>query len=299
MSDSSPSRSSEGGTLTLARRLRDWLGLRGRGEETLREELEELLEGHAEDEEGGGAEERTLLRNVLSVTDLHVDDVMVPNADIVALDADSTLDQVIAKFIEAGHSRLPVYRETLDDVIGMIHVKDLLPYWNGKQPFTLDPVLRKVLFVPPSVPVLDLLLQMRGTGLHMALVVDEYGGVDGLVTIEDLVEQIVGEIRDEHDEDEGPFLIDKADGSVEALGRCPVDELVKRVGRSLLDPEQEEQIDTLGGLVFSLVGRVPRRGELIPHPSGLQFEVLDADARRVKRIRIRNLDSVPPAPTGK
>ncbi len=297
MSDEGPSRPTE--NVSLAQRLREWLGLRGRTEETLREELEELLEDHAEDGGGASSEERALLRNVLSVADLRVDDIMVPSADIIAIEVESTLEQVIARFIDAAHSRLPVYRETLDDVIGMIHVKDLLPYWSAGQPFALEPVLRKVLFVPPSAPVLELLLQMRGTGLHMALVVDEYGGVDGLVTIEDLVEQIVGEIRDEYDEEEGPSLIDKPDGSVEALGRCPVEDLEKRVGRALLDDTQEEQIDTLGGLVFSLVGRVPRRGELIAHPSGLQFEVLDVDARRVKRIRIRNLDALVPAPTGK
>jgi len=285
---------------SLGARIRDWVrGLRGKGaDDSLREELEELLEEHGEEPGEVESEERTLLRNVLTVADLSVNDIMVPRADIIAIGHDVSLDEAVAQFIAAGHSRLPVHRGTLDDVAGMLHVKDLLPFWRKETEFALAPIVRKVLFVPPSVPVLDLLLQMRGTGLHMALVIDEYGGVDGLVTIEDLVEQIVGEIRDEYDEEEGPFLVEKPDGTLEAVARCPVETLEDRIGQSLRDPAREEDIDTLGGLVFSLVGRVPRRGELIAHPLGLRFEVLDADARRVKRLRIRNLPP-PPAPTGK
>jgi magnesium and cobalt transporter len=293
MSDDGGTRPHEQQRPALSRIMREWLRtLRGRrtADDDLREEIEELLEETADETPGASSEERALLRNVLSVGDLRVGDVMVPRGDIVAIELGSSLETVIAKFIEAGHSRLPVYRSTLDDVAGMIHVKDLLPVWGGKA-FALEPLVRTVLFVPPSVPVLDLLLQMRGTGTHMALVVDEYGGVDGLVTIEDLVEQIVGEIRDEYDAEEGPFFFERPDGSVEALGRCPVEDLEKHFGRPLLDPELREEIDTLGGLIFSLAGRMPRRGETVSHPGGLLFEVLEADPRRIKRVRVRRTDA--------
>ena len=278
----------------LVHRVRDWLkGWRRGGDDSLRESLEELLQEH----DGGSdtpveSEERVLLRNVLKVGELRVDDVMVPRADIIAVDSTATLDEVMDLFVQAQHSRLPVYRETLDDVTGMLHIKDLLEFWDGKKPFTMAPVIRKVLFVPPSMSVLDLLLQMRSTRVHMALVVDEFGGIDGLATFEDLVEQIVGEIEDEHDEVEGPLLVERADGTLEADARYPVEDLERRVGVALLDEEREEYVETLGGLIFSLLGRVPRRGELIEHPCGLAFEVIDADPRRVKRLRIRNLDAV-------
>ncbi len=278
----------------LVHRVRGWLkGWRRGGDDSLRESLEELLQEH----DGGSdtpveSEERVLLRNVLKVGELRVDDVMVPRADIIAVDSTATLDEVMDLFVQAQHSRLPVYRETLDDVTGMLHIKDLLEFWDGKKPFTMAPVIRKVLFVPPSMSVLDLLLQMRSTRVHMALVVDEFGGIDGLATFEDLVEQIVGEIEDEHDEVEGPLLVERADGTLEADARYPVEDLERRVGVALLDEEREEYVETLGGLIFSLLGRVPRRGELIEHPCGLAFEVIDADPRRVKRLRIRNLDAV-------
>ena len=290
MSDADSTSRNDAPRPVLGRRVREWLrGLRGRrtADDELRDEIEELLEETAEQSAGAAAEERALLRNVLSVGDLRVGDVMVPRGDIVAIELTAALDAVLAKFIEAQHSRLPVFRGTLDDVAGMIHVKDLLPFVSGVKPFALEAHLRTVLFVPPSVPVLDLLLQMRGTGTHMALVVDEYGGVDGLVTIEDLVEQIVGEIRDEYDAEEGPFFIERAEGSVEAQGRCPVEDLEKYFGVQLLDAERREEIDSLGGLVFSLAGRMPRRGETIAHPAGLALDILEADARRVKRVRLR------------
>lgn len=275
---------------SLAVRLREWLRvLRGarKPEDRLRDELEELLEEHAETPVD--REERALLGNILTVGELRVDDVEVPRADIIAVEEDITLDELVRAFADAGHSRLPVYRDSLDQVLGMVHIKDLMPYWKGEKPFKLADVVRKVLFVPPSMPVLDLLLQMRARRLHLALVVDEYGGVDGLVTIEDLVEQIVGEIHDEHDDAEMPTLVTRPGGVIEADARCPVADLEAQIGRSLISPEQHEEIDTLGGLVFSLVGRVPQRGELVRHPSGLAFEVLDADPRRIKRLRVRDI----------
>ncbi len=273
--------------------------MRGRGaEETLRESIEELLEEHAEGETPEASAERALLRNVLEVGDLRVGEIRMPRADIIAVQEDIAFADLVKTLVEAEHSRLPVYRNTLDDVIGMVHVKDVLPYLAGREGFSLAKVLRRVLVVPPSKTVLDLLREMRATRIHMAIVVDEYGGVDGLVTIEDLVEQIVGEIDDEHDEVEGPMLIERSPGLFDAQGRLPVEDLEEKFGRSLIDPEEDEDVDTLGGLIVARLGRVPQRGELIEHPSGLSFEVADADPRRVKRVRIRvpaDFNAEPPA----
>jgi CBS domain containing-hemolysin-like protein len=274
---------------------RSWLrglGHWGNGETTLRETLDELIEKHADDALPINAQERVMLLNLLNFGELRVDDVMVPRADIVAIEDSATLAEITRTIDSAGHSRLPVFRGTLDDIVGMVHVRDLLGYWGTKKPFALAKVARPLLFVPPSMRVRDLLLQMRASRIHMAMVVDEYGGSDGLVTIEDLVEEIIGEIHDEHDNDELPMLIDRPGGVIESDARVPVEELQARIHLSLLPEDREEHIDTLGGLVFSLVGRVPSRGELIDHPAGLQFEVLDADPRRIKRLRIHNM----PAP---
>ncbi|MBP7062580.1 hemolysin family protein [Ferrovibrio sp.] len=262
--------------------------LRGRdSEETLRESIEELLQEHPESEGPTGSAERALLRNVLDIGDLRVGEIRVPRADIIAVAEDIAFDQLVRVLIEAEHSRLPVYRETLDDVIGMVHIKDVMPYLAGREDFSLAKILRRVLVVPPSKIVLDLLREMRSTRTHMAVVVDEYGGIDGLVTIEDLVEQIVGEIDDEHDEVEGPLLVERGPGLFDAQGRCPIEDLEERFGRRLIDPEEDEAVDTLGGLIVAELGRVPQRGELVEHASGLAFEVVDADPRRVKRVRIR------------
>jgi magnesium and cobalt transporter len=168
----------------------------------------------------------------------------------------------------------------------MVHIKDLLPYWGDGAEFALDRIIREVLFVPPSMRVLDLLLQMRDTGIHMAIVVDEYGGTDGLATIEDLVEEIVGEIQDEHDKILPPRITELPDGALEADGRVEVEDLEAKLGLRLLEPDRREDVDTLAGLIFTLLDRVPARGEVIRHPAGVEFEVLDADPRRIKRLRI-------------
>jgi len=230
-----------------------------------------------------------MLLNLLRFGELRVDDVMVPRADIVAIETSASLDDVVATMRDAGHSRLPVFRQTLDDVVGMVHVRDLLRYWGAPRSFALDEIIRRVLFVPPSMPVGDLLLQMRVTRIHMSVVVDEYGGTDGLATIEDLIEEIVGEIEDEHDKSALPLLVDLPNGVVEAAARTPIEEIEARLGQALVSADHDEDIDTLGGLVVSLAGRVPTRGELIAHPAGYQFEIVDADPRRVKRLRIRRL----------
>jgi CBS domain containing-hemolysin-like protein len=191
--------------------------------------------------------------------------------------------------VEQGHSRVPVYRETLDDVIGFIHVKDVLGPVAERREAKLAPLLRKVLFVAPSAPILDLLVQMRQARTHIAVVVDEFGGIDGLVTIEDLIEEIVGEIEDEHDEAGGPSLVERSDGSLIADARTPIEALEEHEGARLRPEGDQEEVDTLGGLVSSLAGRVPKRGEVIAHPVGIEFEVLDADPRRIKRLRVRRL----------
>ena len=218
---------------------------------------------------------------------------MVPRADIVAVEQFTSLPEVVAVVREEGHSRLPIFRGTLDDIVGMVHVRDLLGLWGSDNQFALNEITRRLLFVPPSMAVRDLLLKMRATRIHMAMVIDEYGGTDGLVTIEDLVEEIVGDIQDEHDAEEAPMLVEGPGGVVEAAARVAVEDLEARVGFGLFPDEHDEHIDTLGGLVVSLAGRVPSRGELISHPAGLEFEVVEADPRRIIRLRIHN---VPPAP---
>ena len=278
-----------------------WQWLRGvlrsrNGDPTLRHTIEELIEeiGEGEGEEEAAVvisdDERVMLSNILKLRHLTAEDVMVPRADIVAVEVGTALDALFEVISREGHSRLPVFRETLDDVIGLVHIKDLLPYTKGEKDFKLTTITRSVLFVAPSMRVLDLLLEMRRTRVHMALVVDEFGGTDGLITTEDLVEEIVGEIEDEHDVIEGPKLVRRPDGSLIADARAEVEEFEELVGPVLTEDEREEDIDTLGGLVVAIAGRVPARGELVVHQaSGISFEVIDADPRRVKRLRLRNL----------
>jgi magnesium and cobalt transporter len=273
----------------LTGNLRRWLHrlLGGRnGATSARDTLEELIE---EREEGSlDKDEKRLLANVLDLKGCTVHDVMVPRVDIVAVEAAASLAEVTRIMTQEGHSRLPVYRETLDDAMGMIHIKDILAWSGDEQDFVPSRVLRRVLFVAPSMPVLELLLEMRVKRSHMALVVDEFGGVDGLVTIEDLVEEIVGEIEDEHDRTDEPHLVRHDDGTLAADARVSVETLEDITGPVLTDEERED-VETVGGLVVALAGRVPIRGELIAHGSGLEFEVVDADPRRVKRVRVRGL----------
>ncbi|MBC7906853.1 MAG: HlyC/CorC family transporter [Rhodospirillaceae bacterium] len=281
---------------TLIDTIRGWLRLlrRSRGSETVREALEELIEDRDESGIPINEQERVLLGNILHLRERSAYDVMVPRADIVAVDAATPLDELSGLFIKCGHSRLPVYRGRLDDVIGMVHIKDVLATAQTDKPVQLHRIVRRVLFVSPSMRVMDMLLEMRLKRTHMALVVDEYGGIDGLVTIEDLVEQIVGEIEDEHDRDVEPDMVVRPDGVIEADARTPIDEFEQVVGQVLTEEERED-VDTLGGLVFFIAGRVPSRGELIAHPSGLEFEVVDADPRRIKWLRVRKVSPQPEA----
>ncbi len=258
------------------------------GDDTLRDALEELIEARDETDTPISQTERILIGNVLRLRDVTVEDVAVPRADIVAVEADTPIPEVIALMGSTHHSRLPVYRKDLDDVIGMVHIKDVLPLAGQADPPPLASITHEVLFVSPSMRVLDLLLQMRLRRIHLALMVDEYGGIDGLVTIENLVEEIVGEIQDEHEIAESPKMTIRPDGTLVADARVLLEDFEELVG-PVLTEEEREDIDTLGGLVFTLVGRVPTRGELVSHSSGLEFEVLEGDPRRLKRLRVRNL----------
>ena len=262
----------------------------GRNGDSLRESVEELLEADEGGEAAFSDAERSMLSNLLQFGELRVDDVMVPRADIVAVEEQTPLSEVVDIMRKAGHSRLPVFREMLDDPIGMVHVRDLLDHWGepgGADPKVLNSLAREVLFVPPSMPVVDLLIKMRTARTHMALVVDEFGGIDGLATIEDLVEPIVGEIWDEHDTGDAVLLVEHPGGVIDVHARAPVEDLEKMIGNALRAEDRDEDIGTVGGLVYTLVGRIPSRGEIIAHESGLEFEIVDADPRHIKRLRVR------------
>ncbi len=280
---------------------RQWLGLRGllrflrrRGTETnLREAIEELIEEtETNDGEQPQTGESSLLLNILKLGDQNAHDVMVPRVDIHAASETTDLKGLIELVRRHGHSRVPIYRDGLDDIVGVIHIKDALPFIFDPGNFDLKSIMREPMFVSPSIRVLDLLLQMRLSRAHLALVVDEFGGIDGLVTIEDLVEQIIGEIEDEHDAVRGPSLVQRPDGSWIADARTTLEDFESRVGNVLGEESRGQDISTLGGLVMSLTDRVPSRGELVTHASGITFEVVDADPRRVKRLRVR----MPPGP---
>jgi magnesium and cobalt transporter len=279
-------------------RLRNLLRLirRPRNGESLRETIDEMIEEPlADGPHPLSAQERVLIGNILKVHDRTAADAMVPRVDIVALDVETSFPEVVKFTVEQGHSRVPIYRETLDNVIGFVHAKDLLGPAAERRETKLSLILRKVLFVAPSVPILDLLVQMRQARTHIAMVADEFGGIDGLVTIEDLIEEIVGEIEDEHDVADEPRLAERADGTLIADARTPIEVLEEHQGIRLRPTGEQEEVDTLGGLVSSLAGRVPKRGEIITHPSGIEFEVLDADPRKLKRLRVRRS---PDAATG-
>jgi len=280
---------------TLLTRIGGILGSRARRrqEHGVRESIAELVAEAAGAAGDSGnvpeldREERILIANVLRLRGITADDIMIPRADIVAMPIDLTLEQALELIRREGHSRMPVYREQLDAIAGMVHIKDVFAYVGMAEQFSLEAILRKPLLIAPQIPVLDLLLQMRVNRMHLALVVDEYGGIDGLLTIEDLVETITGDIADEHDEPDLPMVVDRADGTLDIDARLEVEDFEKRFGRVLTEDEREADIETVGGLVFTLAGRVPARGEVISHPSGMEFRVLEADARRIRRVRIK------------
>jgi len=261
--------------------------------ESVRDAIEELIEEQTETNSPRDQHERTLLSNVLKQRNASVFQIMVPRADIVSIESNTPMIDAIELLVKEGHSRLPVYREKPDDIIGMVHIKDLanatLIEKSGKEILkTLTKELRPIIFVAPATRVLDLLLEMRMSRTHMAMVVDEHGGIDGLVTIEDLVEQIVGDIADEHDESSEPELIDYKKGIAVADARVLLSDFTVKYG-NIFTKEEISELDTLGGLVFKLTGRIPSRGELIKHQSGLEFEIIDADPRKIRRLRLRNI----------
>ena len=279
--------------------LRLWRHLFGNGEDSLRESIEGVLDESEGNDAVFSSEERHMLRNLLGFRDVRVDDVMVPRADIQAVDENTNHRDLLPLFADCGHSRMPVFRETLDQPVGMVHVKDVLTGLQADMtaPEAENPaimiaeLLRPLLFVPPSMPALDLLLKMQATRQHMALVIDEYGGTDGLVTIEDLIEEIVGEIEDEHDEDDGAQLRRLGDGLWRAQARLPLDELEAALGLPFSDDESFAEVDTLGGLVFAIAGRVPERGEMIGYDAKngheIEFIIRDSDPRRIKTLDIK------------
>jgi magnesium and cobalt transporter len=258
----------------------------------VREALEDAIEESDRDAEIS-APERRMLSNLLKFGDLRVSDVMIPRADIVAVDEGMSFADFVAFFRDMQHSRIPVYHETLDEPTGLVLIKDVLGCLEAQddggfrwKTGTIAQVKRELLFVPPSMPLIDLLLKMQTAHTHMALVIDEYGGTDGLVSIEDIIEEIVGDIADEHDEDVQQ-LRKSEDGTYLADARVELDDFREQTGVDLATEDTDQDIDTLGGLVGSILGRVPQRGEIVAHPSGAEFEVLEADARHAKRLRVR------------
>ncbi len=271
--------------------LRTWLrrALGTKQDGSLKEALEEVIEEHeGQGEETLPPEEKVILHNVLSFGDIKVSDIMVPRTDIAAVSCDITLDALKAHIIDQRHTRIPVYQGTMDKMQGFLHVKDLLPMLSGDVPYDIRAVMRTLLFVPASMRIMDLLVRMRHAGSHMAIVVDEYGGSDGLVTMEDVFEEIVGDIQDEHDEDEvlAEEIYRVNERTYDVNARIRVDKLEQELGLNLITEEKKDDFDTLGGLIFFQLGRVPTKGEMIPHVSGIRFEITEADMRRIRRVRI-------------
>ncbi len=302
-SDTSPPRKSNFWRKLKAR----LLGISDRG---LRESLEGAIKIHAAQNPGEtfGQEAQSMMLSIIEFSGLRVDGAMVPRVDIVAIEDQATMRELMQRFIEAGHSRLPVYRDSLDEITGMVHVKDFMGWMTAKgakrktaksektglsiaashlsMTVRQSGLHREVLFVPPSMPAPDLLVKMQASHIHLAIVIDEYGGTDGLISIEDLMEEIVGDISDEHDTDEDSLIKPAGDGVYVADGRVDIARVEELLGVDLLSDEDVETADTLAGLVFKMAGRVPARGEIIRHDSGLEFEILESDPRRVKRLRI-------------
>jgi CBS domain containing-hemolysin-like protein len=279
---------------------------------TLRADLRDVLEDGA-GESGFSPIERAMLKNILALRERRVVDVMVPRADIIGVQREIALGELMKVFENAGHSRLVVYDDTLDDAVGMVHIRDLVAFMTVRatlsgttnrrrkkplpagldlkaidlsMPLSAAKIVREILYAPPSMPVLDLLAKMQTTRIHLALVVDEYGGADGVVSIEDIVEQIVGEIADEHDEDTAPGVVRQSDGSFLADARASLEDVTAIVGGEFNVADVAQEVDTLAGYVATRIGRVPVRGELVPGPGPFELEILDADPRRVKRLRI-------------
>lgn len=268
-------------------KLKHLLGIKS--DASLKDVLEEAIEEHEESSEQPlPPQEKILLHNMLGVGDITVSDIMVHRSAIAAVPTDISLADLIKHLMEVRHTRIPVYEDTPDHMLGFIHLKDMLPHFAGARHFDLKALLRPLIFVPASMRIIDLLVKMRHAGSHMAIVVDEYGGTDGLVTMEDVFEEIVGDIQDEHDgEEDQPYKIVPIDASTyEVDAAVPIERLEKQLGMSLVGKDQAEAFDTVGGFIFYELGRVPAVGEMIEHASGTRFEIISADARRIQKIRI-------------
>ena len=255
-----------------------------------REEIQDIISEEGPKEQAFDAHEKILLKNILGLRAITASDIMVPRADIIAVDIEEKSENIIKKMTTAGHSRLPVFKGALDKVLGVIHIKDITSKISENEQIDVKSLLRPAIFSSPSLRLLDLLQEMRLKRLHLALVLDEFGGVDGLLTIEDLVEEIVGEIEDEHDDPDAPLVINSGKGILLADARLEMEELEKITGKLTTD-ESDFEIDTLGGLICSIAGRVPGRGECIRHPTGIEFQILEGDARRVRKVKIRGVNS--------
>ena len=254
----------------------------------LKQSIETVLDNDLKGTEGISKHERLMLLNILKIDGIRSSDIMIPRADIGAVELNDSFEKVLEVFIKEAHSRVPIYEKNLDNIIGMIHIKDLVNYQNQDKMETnfLQNLKREILEIPPSMPVLDLLLKMQLTRLHMGIVIDEYGCTDGLVTIEDVIEEITGEIEDEHDEKNLPMLIKSSVNTFEASARIEIDELQKVTNVEFLNSYDNDDVDTLGGLIFSITGRVPQRGEIIKHTSGTTFEIKDADPMKIKSVKV-------------
>ncbi len=273
---------------SAVRWFREKVGRRGEG--TLKEMIEEALEDNTSETADISAEEKSLLKNMINFGELTVHDIMVPRSDIMGVERAVTLDELKQHVITIGHTRIPVYEDSLDAICGFIHVKDLFPHLASTAIFDIGQVMREILFVPPSMRIVDLLMKMRVSGCHIAIVVDEFGGTDGMVTMEDLFEELVGEIQDEHDGHEStPTMRWLGDHVVEADARTTIGKLQESLGEPLAQAPVGEDIDTLGGLIFSNLGRVPVRGEVVMLKPNLKAEILIADPRRIRLVRITRM----------
>ena len=252
----------------------------------LKEDLETVLDNKSNNTDGISKQERVMLMNILKIDEILARDIMIPRAEIIALEESISFDEAVKIFVEGAHSRIPIYNEQLDNITGMLHIKDLVKYQteNDIKGNFIDSIKKDILHIPPSMPALDLLIKMQLTRLHMGVVIDEYGGVDGLITIEDVIEEITGEIEDEHDDKDISMFIKLSPNTFEANARLSIVELEKISQIQLIN--EDDDTDTIGGLVATVAGRVPQRGEIIKHDSGIVFTILDADPRRIKTIKI-------------
>ena len=252
----------------------------------LKEDLETVLDNKSNNIDGISKQERIMLMNILKIDEILARDIMIPRAEIIAVEESISFDEVIKIFVEGAHSRIPIYNEQLDNITGMLHIKDLVKYQteNDIKSNFIDSIKKDILHIPPSMPALDLLIKMQLTRLHMGVVIDEYGGVDGLITIEDVIEEITGEIEDEHDDKDISMFIKLSPNTFEANARLSIEELERISQMQLI--KDDDDTDTIGGLVATVAGRVPQRGEIIKHDSGIVFTILDADPRRIKTIKI-------------